>query len=79
VRIRFLQTCPSDCPDAPFQAGQVIDIADPSPDLLRLVDGVRAEVVPSDPIEQAVAPDLTRSEPERPRKGHRPNARHVVD
>ena len=27
MRIRFLQTTPSDSPDAPFQAGQTIEVA----------------------------------------------------
>lgn len=27
MRIKFLQTTPSDSPDAPFQAGQVIEVA----------------------------------------------------
>lgn len=39
VTIRFLQSL------APYSAGQVIRVEQPSPELLALLDGVRAEVV----------------------------------
>jgi len=65
VRIRFLQTCPSDSPDAPFQPGQVIDVAHPSPALLALVDGVNAVAVPVDDTERAVETNTEQPEPVR--------------
>lgn len=45
MQIRFLQTIASENPGFPFQAGQVIHVTAPSPYLLELLDGVRAEVV----------------------------------
>lgn len=65
MRIRFLQTCPSESPDAPFQPGQVIDIAHPSRALLALVDGVNAVAVAVDESERAVAPEDEQPEPAR--------------
>lgn len=65
MKIRFLQTTASDNPDAPFQAGQVIDVAEPSPYLLSVLDGVMAEVVRSDDTERAVAPEDEQPEPVR--------------
>jgi hypothetical protein len=47
VTIRFLQTTPSDNPEYPFQAGQIISVDQPSEFLLGLLDGVRAEAVRS--------------------------------
>jgi len=70
MRIRFLQTCPSANPDVPFQAGQVIDVAEPSPELLELLDGVQAVVLPSDDSERAIEPDAEQPEPS-PMKGRR--------
>ena len=61
--IRFLQTTPSETPDYPFQAGQVISVACPSPYLLSLVDGVRAELVRTDESERAIEPDREQPEP----------------
>lgn len=72
--IRFLQTCPSENPEYPFQVGQVITVTCPSPYLLSLVDGVRAEAVPTDSSERAVIPTLSQPEPPR-RKGRRRRGR----
>jgi hypothetical protein len=55
MTIRFLQTTPSDSPEHPFQPGQVISVATPSPYLLSLIDGVRAEAVRDTEPEMAVA------------------------
>jgi hypothetical protein len=55
MRIRFLQTTRSENPNFPFQAGQVIDVPAPSPFLLSLLDGVRAEVIKDTEPEYAVA------------------------
>ena len=70
--IRFLQTVASEHPEFPFIAGQVITVACPSPFLLSLVDGVRAEAVPTDPTERAIEPQRRQPEPVRGRraKGH---------
>lgn len=77
MTIRFLQTVPSEHPEYPFMAGQVISVTAPSPFLLELLDGVRAEIVKGlePPEEQAVAPDGERPEPERPRRRGRRHAR----
>ncbi len=69
MQIRFLQTVASDNAFAPFVAGQVIDVPAPSPYLLSLLDGVRAEAVSIDDMERAVEPAPVRSEPVR--KGKR--------
>lgn len=74
MTIRFLQTCASENPAFPFMAGQVITVTAPSPFLLGLLDGVRAEIVKGledPPEEQAIAPHGERPEPERPRPGRR--------
>lgn len=73
MRIRFLQTVPSENPDYPFMAGQEIDLPAPSAFFLQLLDGVRAEVVPVDLTERAVEPDQTQPEPVRV-KGRRRRA-----
>lgn len=65
MQIKFLQTCPSENPEFPFMAGQVIDIPVPSPSLLKLLDGVHAEAVTSDDTERAVAPSDPQPEPVR--------------
>ncbi len=70
MRIRFLQTVASENPYVPFQAGQVIEVTDPSPYLLSLLDGERAELVRLDETERAIAVDATVPEPARP-KGRR--------
>lgn len=56
MQIRFLQTTDSGTPGFPFEAGQVIDVAEPSDYLLSLLDGVRAEAIRQDgTLEQAIA------------------------
>lgn len=70
MRIRFLQTCASENPEYPFTAGQVIDVPAPSAFLLDLLDGVRAEAVPTDDTERAVAVAVEQPEPVC-RKGRR--------
>lgn len=73
MTIRFLQAVPSENPEFPFQAGQVIEVACPSPYLLSLLDGVRAEVVRTEGEEVAVEPEAERAEPVR-RRGRRAGA-----
>lgn len=63
--IRFLQTTPSEHPEYPFMAGQIITVAQPTPFLLSLLDGVRAEVVRVDEQERAVLDAGTVPEPVR--------------
>lgn len=67
MTIRFLQTCPSENPDYPFMAGQVISVACPTP-LIRthLANGM-AEAVKTDDTERAVAPEIEPAEPKRKR------------
>jgi hypothetical protein len=65
--IRFLQTVPSENPDYPFMAGQVIAVACPSTFLLSLLDGKRAEVVRTDATERAIEPPIERAEPKAQR------------
>jgi hypothetical protein len=59
MKIRFLRTTASASPGYPFQAGQVIDVADPTPQMLawleRQADGSQiAEVVRESDGERAV-------------------------
>jgi hypothetical protein len=54
MTIRFLQTTPSDNPDAPFQAGQVIEVAKLTATVRGWLSAVRdgmpmAVVVPDEP------------------------------
>lgn len=65
MMIRFLQTVPSENPEFPFQAGQVITVACPSSYLLSLVDGIRAEAIRTDDTERAIAPAMITPEPIR--------------
>jgi len=67
MTIRFLQTVPSENPEYPFQAGQIIYVAAPSAFLLSLLDGVRAEVIKADVLEQATEPEPEQPEPRRKR------------
>lgn len=75
MTIRFLQTCASENPEYPFQAGQIITVTVPSDFLLGLLDGVRAEIIPADVLEMAVAPVTERPEPVRS-KQRKAYARH---
>ena len=72
MTIRFLQAVASENPSFPFMAGQVIEVTAPSPFLLSLLDGVRAEPVKDDD-ERAVAVEAETPEPKR--KRGRPRAR----
>ena len=67
MQIRFLQTVPSENPDFPFQAGQLVTTTAPSTYLLSLIDGIRAIVVRSDDTERAVARTDEQPEPARKR------------
>jgi hypothetical protein len=68
MTIRFLQACPSENPEFPFQAGQIITVAAPSDYVLSLLDGVRAEVVKTDETEAAIEPAPEQPEPIRKRR-----------
>ena len=70
MRIRILQTVASEVPDMPFIAGQVLDVPAPSSYLLSLLDGIRAEAIPTDETERAVLDDIAQPEPVR-QKGRR--------
>jgi hypothetical protein len=70
MTIRFLQTVQSENSDFPFMAGQVISVTAPSPFLLSLVDGVRAEAVKAED-ERAVMQQDETPEPSRKRRGRR--------
>lgn len=67
MQIRFLQTTPSEHPDFPFQAGQVITIPAPSRFFLDLLDGVRAEVV-RDAGDELATVDVAERAVVRPRR-----------
>jgi hypothetical protein len=71
MTIRFLQTCESERPGMPFMAGQTITVDAPSPFLLSLLDGVRAEVVRTDNAERAVEPAAETPEPVETKRGRR--------
>lgn len=51
-------------------AGQIIHVSAPSSYLLSLLDGIRAEAIPTDETERAVLDDIAQPEPVRP-KGRR--------
>jgi hypothetical protein len=66
VKIRFLVTTASSRPEYPFRAGQVINVPQPTPEMLAWLtpesDGtVRAEVVPEEAPEAAVLPEPERA------------------
>jgi hypothetical protein len=63
VTIRFLQTCSSENPSFPFQAGQVITVTRPAPSMLDAITAGWAEVVREDATERAVVPAGERPEP----------------
>jgi hypothetical protein len=69
MTIRFLQTVPSQNPEYPFQAGQIIYMAAPSGFLLQFVDGIRAIAIPEDQEERAVEAPADRPEPVRRKRG----------
>ena len=69
MRIKFLESCPSDSPEYPFQAGQIIDVDEPSPHVLGLVASGRA--IRLDIDERAVEPDAATPEPVRVKGSNR--------
>ena len=77
MTIRFLQTVASEHPEFPFMAGQVIEVACPSPYLLELLDGVRAEVVRTDASERAIAAPDAIPEPVAVKSTRKRHAKHA--
>ena len=69
MQIRFLQTVPSRVPGFPFQAGQIITIAEPTTEILAYLDGIRAEVVRETTPERAVAMAPSRGKRRRTHAG----------
>ena len=63
MTIRFLQTTASENPDFPFQPGQVVTVACPTPFLLDAIARGEAEVVKTDETERAIAPEPETAEP----------------
>lgn len=63
MKIRFLQTCPSDSEYAPFHPGQVIDVEQIPSCVLALQEG--RDYVLVDDTERAVETNLERAEPVR--------------
>jgi hypothetical protein len=72
VKIKFLKVTESDAAGFPFRAGQVIDVAEPTPAMLRWLepgpDGERqAEVVKEEPRDEmavaAVGPERAVTKP----------------
>lgn len=76
MTIRFLQTTPSEIPNVPFMAGQVINVPVPSLYLRSLIDGVRAELVRSDETERAVEPTHEQPEPVAVKRSRRVAKQH---
>lgn len=74
MKIRFLEAVQSEHPEYPFGAGQVIDVACPSPYLQSLLDDGRAEAVPTDD-DSEFAVELIAERPEPMRKKGRDRAR----
>jgi len=68
MTIRFLETTPSEHPDFPFVAGQIIYVDAPSRFLLKLIKDKRAQVIRTDDTERAIAPETEQPEPTRGRK-----------
>jgi hypothetical protein len=56
MKLKFHQTLPSDAPEYPFRAGQVIEIAKPTKAMLGWIKRGWAEVLKDEP-ERAVIPD----------------------
>lgn len=66
MRIKFLETTPSASPDAPFQAGQIIEVETLSPDIILALAGpapravvLAAPLTETDALEAAVVDDTT--------------------
>lgn len=53
MTIRFLQTTESDAAGAPFQAGQIIRVAEPTPGMLEALRRGQAEAVKDEGVEFA--------------------------
>ena len=71
MKIRFRETWPSSNPHCPFQAGQVITVDAPTPDMLLALRNASAEVLREDEPELAVMGQAERAVTRRPRKGER--------
>ena len=56
MRLKFLQTLPSASPDAPFQAGQIIDVPQVWPELRRWIEDKLVAVIATEE-EAAVSRD----------------------
>jgi hypothetical protein len=67
MTIRFLQTVPSENPEFPFQAGQVISLPVLPSYLRDHIKAGRAVLVTEDRIERAITPDPEYAEPVRVR------------
>jgi len=62
VKIKFLQTTPSGTEGFPFQAGQIIEVAEPTAAQRAWLDGVQAVALKDDEApETAVARDPERA------------------
>jgi hypothetical protein len=59
VRLKFLESAPSSAPDAPFQAGQTVDVATLSPEMRAALTAGSAILLPETaaPVEAAVVDD----------------------
>lgn len=73
MRIRFLETTPSDRPDFPFQVGQVIEWPDLDDTVQRWLESGIAEVVPESAAESAALDVAAQAavEPRPKRRGSR--------
>jgi hypothetical protein len=67
VTIRFLQPASSESPDFPFQTGQVITVACPTPSMLDAIAKGFAEVMKVDETERAVMPASETPESDAPK------------
>jgi hypothetical protein len=65
--IRFLETVPSQNPEFPFTAGQIIHVVCPDAFLRGYIEAKKAVVVPSDDTERAIEPGAETPEPETKR------------
>ena len=69
--IRFLETVPSQNPDAPFTAGQIINVVCPDASLQRYLDEGLAVAVKTDDSERAIEPEAETPEPADAKRSRR--------
>jgi hypothetical protein len=67
MTLKFLETVPSECPEFPFQAGQVITVKRLTAELKRWIARGAAVVLEDDPETAALGEPLEQATEPRPR------------